>query len=143
MLESSKIRRFKAYYVRTGVDTGIGITEHGAKWDSEVIGVHSIYSENNLSNRDVAVSIYQTIYHLLDDDEWAILRMSQASRGKPWHKAYENKIRIEKTAVERGSMYHAQLLAEDAIKRQATITEQFDEPFSFSVVQQEKEENSY
>jgi len=135
------MRRFKAYYVKTGKDIGIGIVEHGAKWDSEVIGLHSIYSENNLSNRDVAVSIYQTIYHLLDGDEWAMLRMSQASRGKPWHRPYEDKIRIEKTAVERGSMYHAQLLAEDAIKRQTTIIEHFVEPFSFSVVQQEKEEN--
>lgn len=137
------MRRFKAFYIKAEEGVGIGIVEHGKRWDSEVIAIHSIYSPDNLSNRDVAVAIYQTVYNLLNGDEWALLYMSQASRSKTWHKPYQSKIRIEKVAEERGSVFHAQLLAEDAIKRQSTITEQFDEPIRFSIVQQEKEENSY
>lgn len=135
-----KLRRFKAFYIRTGEDVGIGITEHTNKWDSETIAIHSIYDKNNLSNRDAFIAILQEIYFDLADDELALLYMSQTSRGKGWKEPYANRIKISKASYVRGVVYQTQLLAQDALRRESTISEVFDEPIRFSTITHEKEE---
>lgn len=140
------IRRFRADYIKTDEGTGIGIVEYGGKhrgynWELDVRAIHSLYVEQNISNRDSQVMIYQFISNQLADDEHAILQMNKFSRRQNHHLAYKNKISVHHTEYFRGRIFHARLLADDAIKRKSDISETFEEAMSFSIIQQEKEED--
>lgn len=138
------IRRFRADYLK-GEGTGIGIVEYGGKhkkynWELDVRVIHSIYFPQNLSNRDAQVAIFQFISNQLTKDEFAILQINKFSRQQNRHLPYKNKIDVRHIEHFRGRILHARLLASDALKRKTSISEHFDEPMQFSIVQAEKEE---
>ena len=139
-------RRFRADYIKTDEGTGIGIVEYEGKhknynWELDVKAIHSLYVDQNISNRDTQVTIYQFISNQLADDEHAILQMNKFSRRQNHHLAYKNKISVHHIEYFRGRIFHARLLADDAIKRKSDISETFEEAMSFSIIQQEKEED--
>lgn len=146
MISLIKRRRFRADYIFNDSETGIGIVEYAGgpirnNWENYVIGITSIYIDENISNRDASIAIFQHIYNQLGDDERAILQMNRFSHTKGWHNAYKSRIHFHHIERHRGRIYHAQLLAQDAIRRKSNITERFDEPVKFSIVQTYKEEN--
>lgn len=137
------IRRFRADYIKTDEGTGIGIVEYEGKhkkynWELDVKAIHSLYVKQDISNRDAQVTIYQFISNQLADDEHAILQINKFSRRQNYHLAYKNKISVHHIEYFRGRIFHARLLAEDAIKRKSDISETFDEPMQFSIIQAEK-----
>lgn len=139
------IRRFRADYVRAAGGTGLGIVEYGGKhrkynWELEIRAIHSIYDENRISNRDAQVMVYQFIRNRLAEDEHAILQLNKFSRRQNYHLAYKNKINVFRIEYFRGRLFHAELLAVDAISRKSSISEVFNEPTQFSIVQARKEE---
>jgi len=140
-----KRRRFRAHYIKSDEGTGIGIIEYRGdvrpkNWEEHVIAIHSIYIAENISHRDALVNIFQFIRNRLEDDEYAILQIQQKRRMRDYELAYQNRIKVFKTEVFRGRLFHAQLLAQDAIKRKTSISEHFDEPMVFSIIKQEQEE---
>lgn len=139
----TKIRRFRADYIKSDEGTGIGITEHDpsfkTNWNAGTIGIHSIYSDKNLSNRDASIIIFQRIYNDLKLDEHAILQMNKFSYRKAWDKPYRDKLNIFHIETFRGRTYQSMLLARDALERCSDISETFDNPMEFSVIKQVKE----
>lgn len=140
------IRRFRADYIKTDEGTGVGIVEYNGKhrgynWELDVKAIHSLYVDQNISNRDAQATIYQFISNQLVDDEHAILQMNKFSRRQNHHLAYKNKISVYHIEYFRGRIFHANLLAEDAIRRKSDVSETFDEPMQFSIIQAEKEED--
>ena len=136
-------RRFRADYLK-GEGTGIGIVEHGGKhkkynWELDVRAIHSFYIKEKLSNRDAQVAIFQFISNQLAEDEFAILQMNKFSRQQNRHLPYKNKISVHHIEHFRGRILHARLLASDALRRKTDISEAFDEPMQFSIIQAEKE----
>lgn len=136
-------RRFRADYLK-GDGTGIGIVEYSGKhkkynWELDVRAIHSFYIKEKLSNRDAQVLIFQFISNQLLEDEFAILQMNKFSRQHNRHLPYRNKIDVKHIEHFRGRILHARLLASDALKRKTDISEVFDEPMSFSIVEAEKE----
>src|SRR5690625_3481181 len=136
-------RRFRADYLK-GEGTGIGIVEYGGKhkkynWELDVRAIHSFYIKEKLSNRDAQVAIFQFISNQLAEDEFAILQMNKFSRQQNRHLPYKNKLSVHHIEHFRGRIMHARLLAEDALRRKTDISESFDEPMQFSIIQAEKE----
>lgn len=137
----TKLRRFRADYIKTEEGTGIGIVEYASpQWDRETIAIHSLYVDKNISNRDASIVIFERVYNDLKEDQGAILQMSKFSFAKDWDKPYRQRMNVMKIETFRGRMYQAMLLAGDALRRKADISEVFDEPFHFSVIQQTREE---
>lgn len=137
------IRRFRADYLK-GDGTGLGIVEYGGKhkkynWELDVRAIHSFYIKERISNRDAQVTIYQFIRNQLAEDEFAILQMNKFTRQHNRHLPYRNNIDVKHIEHFRGRILHARLLASDALKRKTDISEMFDEPMSFSIVEAEKE----
>lgn len=144
-LNKIKLRRFRADYTFDESETGIGIVEYSGglirnNWENYVIGITSIYIDENISNRDASIAIFQHIYNQLEDDERAILQMNRFSQTKTWHLAFKNKINFYHIERQRGRIFHAQLLADDAIRRKTNIIERFDDPVKFSILEMEREE---
>lgn len=141
-------RHFRADYVRRDGKVGIGIVEYvplkiSINWENYVVAIHSIYDDNNTSNRGTVSNIFQYIRNrLLDDDEKAIVQLCRYNKSQGIHIAYNSKIIVRGMSRRLGHAYHAELLAEDALRRQSTIKEEFDDYMQFSIVQQEKEERS-
>src|SRR5699024_8872232 len=128
-----------------GDGTGIGIVEHGGKHkkynlELDVRAIYSFYVKERISNRDAQVAIFQFIRNQLADDEFAILQMNKFSRQFGRHSPYENKISVQHIEHFRGRNFHARLLASDALKRKTNISETFNDPMQFSIIEQEKEE---
>ena len=142
----TKVRRFRADYVK-GDGTGIGIVEHGGKHkkynlELDVRAIHSFYVEERISNRDAQVAIFQFIRNQLADDEFAILQMNKFTWQHNRHLPYKNKISVQHIEHFRGRNFHTRLLAIDALKRKADVSEVFDEPMQFSIIEQEQEERN-
>lgn len=137
-MTATNSRRYRADYYKSQEGTGIGIVEYGARWDAETVAIHSLFIDKNVSNRDASVVVFQTIYNELETGQFALLQMNKYSYRKEWDKPYRSRLRTQFIEATRGRVYHANLLARDALKRGYDVEERFTEPFSFSVVQQEK-----
>lgn len=142
-------RYFRFDYVRgEGGQTGIGIVEYFRKgkrgaWENHVIAIHSIYDDNNMSVSQIESFILKRIrHHLLNDNEGALIQAARFSKARGRHDPYKPKIVVETKSTRTGLMYHAELLASDALRRQSDISEYFTESMRFSVIEQEKEERS-
>lgn len=140
----AKVRRFRADYLK-GDGTGLGIVEYGGKhkkynWELDVRAIHSFYVKERISNRDAQVAIFQFIRNQLADDEFAILQINKFSRQFGRHSPYKNKISVQHIEHFRGRNFHTRLLAIDALKRKTDISEVFDEPMQFSIIEQEQAE---
>src|SRR5699024_12558255 len=87
---------------------------------------------------------YTTLFrsNQLAEDEFAILQMNKFSRQHNRHLPYKNKISVQHVEHFRGRNFHARLLAIDALKRKTDISEVFDEPMQFSIIEQEQEERN-
>lgn len=138
----TKLRRFRADFIKTPEGTGIGITEHRKHWNEQTVAIRSIYEPRNISNRDATMNILQMIYNNLADDEGAVLQMSKYSQRKNLARPFRKRLSAQRITGNRGQLYQAQLLAEDAIRRKSDICERFAEPMRFSVVEQEREERT-
>jgi len=134
------LRRFRAEFIKSDAGVGIGIVEHDRSWNEQTVAIQSLYEPRNISNRDATMIILQTIYNDLGDDEGAVLQMSKYSQRKDLARPFRKRLSAQRITGNRGQLYQAQLLAEDAIRRQSDIYERFAEPMRFSVIEQEKEE---
>src|SRR5699024_735414 len=130
-----------------GEGTGIGFVENGGNhksynWELDVRAIHSFYVKERISNRDAQVAIFQFIRNQLAEDEFAILQMNKFTRQHNRHLPYKNKISVQHVEHFRGRNFHTRLLAIDALKRKTDISEVFDEPMQFSIIEQEQEERN-
>ena len=143
-------RYFRFDYVRgEGGQTGIGIVEYFRKgkrgaWENHVIAIHSIYDDNDMSVSQIQSFIAKHIKHrLLNENEGALIQAARFGKAQGLYAVYYPKIVIESKSTKTGLMYHAQLLAEDALRRKTDISEIFDEPMRFSVLEQYEEEQAH
>jgi len=144
-MDNLKRRKFRYYYIKSNDRVGIGLVEYagynsGGNWEAHVIAIHSIYIDDNLSNRKIQTYVYRKIKNMLADDERAILQTYQFNKKKNFHTPYVNRLHVRKIEQFRGSLFHTYLLAHDALRRKTTISEQFNEPMVFSVIKQYRKE---
>jgi len=146
-MNRTAIRRFRADYAKAidGDGVGVGIVEYGGKhksynWELQVLAIHSIYVPGSMSNRDIRVSIFQYLSNLMDDNERIVLQMNKLNNKKLHHQPYGKIVKINQIEWPRGRLFHASLLAQDALRRRSDIVEVFDDPMSFSITKQEREE---
>src|SRR5699024_12393347 len=142
-------RYFRFDYARgEGGQAGIGIVEYFRKgkrgaWENHVIAIHSIYDDNNMSVSQIESFILKRIrHHLTKDNEGALIQAARYSKARGRHDPYKPRVVVETKPTKTGLMYHAQLLASDALRRKTDISEVFDEAMRFSVLEQEKEERN-
>src|SRR5699024_6694530 len=94
-----------------------------------------------LSHSETQRFIFKRVSEEVGDDQHAILGLNKISRHKRLYTPYRDKLTVQHACWQRGKVYHASLLAGDALKRRTSISERFDDnPMQFSVVQQSKEE---
>jgi|SRR5699024_4840137 len=139
---TNKPRIFQADYIKQGNAVGIGIAETDFHNYNEIIAIQSLYVNKDISNRDASIIVFQRIYDELDDGELAILRMVKYTHTKGWDAPYRMKLRVRHVDGIRGQVYQTELLARDALSRKTDIEERFEEPFLFSVIEQEREEKA-
>src|SRR5699024_7732197 len=109
-------------------------------YDVHTLAIHSIYIDENWSNRDISVFIFQRIYNSLEDGQTAILQMNKFSGEKEWHHPYRRKIRFERVELGRVKFHQAHLLATHTLRRQSTISAGFDETIASPILTTYEEE---
>lgn len=139
-MSKPSIRRYRADFIKDAGGVGIGITEHGGMWDKETIAVHSLYVDKEISNKEASLIIFQRIFNELEEGEGAILQMNRYSFRKQWDKPYRAVMNVQFIETFRGRIKQTNTLAHDAIRRQSDISEVFEEPMCFDVIELEKEE---
>ena len=123
MSKTEKVRRYKAVAIREESQTALGIVEHERE-HNETIAIHSLYYQTRLSNRDTFKEVEKRVAPQAEDTEdIAILKVSNMQRKKEWELA---QVKSSWKGYNE-SFDECKELAEDAIKRQASICEKINE----------------
>ncbi|GAQ18526.1 transcriptional regulator [Oceanobacillus picturae] len=119
-------RKFKATTIREEEHTGIAITEYAGNYTYRL---DSLYFPQRLSNKDTFITIVEHVKSLLDVNDYAILRMKGVQRKPDWSRSYYGQFTFKNESDKKSgtAFIETEQLAQDAIDRQYSISERFEE----------------